>query len=506
MALAVLGSALALGGCTDAGDFSSLESDPSSGADTNFEPALARGISIEEIEVNQGTRIPIGFGGEWVEANERLGKLIASRDSLMRVHYVVADDWVPREIEARLLLGLPDGTSRSLAQTKRVEGRSAPAPLEGTFWFELGADAGETAPGTTYQVELWEAERSGAGLGAGQAANPAEGPRLIGFEDLALEIKLVLVPIEYAGVTPALSAAVQAQLIDSLYEQNPTTAIRWEVHAPLVQATNLNSLSALLPVLSKLRQEEDAAPNVYYHGLIDIGASALGGVYGVSYVASDEKADGDNRVSATVLWSVNPKLGIETFVHEAGHAQGLAHVECPDARAGGGAADPDLSYPHAEGRIGNWGFGVRAQLSYDPKQAFDYMSYCGPTWVSDWTWNKTYEQIKSLSAWDLEGPAGPGEGLELLLMGALYRDGSREWWTASGAVEAERISGRDRFEFETLEGQRLEGWGELATLSDGETQWVKVALPRAPAELRNITHLRAERLESIDPQALVGGR
>jgi len=365
--------------------------------------------------------------------------------------------------------------------------------LDGNFWFKLSADAGETAVGTTYQVELWETAAGGEGLNPGLASNPAAGPRLIGFEDVPLRIDLMLVPIEYGGVAPDLNDTIQARLIDGLYEQNPTAEIRWDVHAPVAYAGALNNLGSLLPVISQLRVAEDAAPNVYYHALIDVGAAALGGVYGISQVAGDAKADSANRVSATVLWSINPTTGLETFVHEAGHAQGLAHVECPNTDA----AAPDLAYPHADGRIGNWGFGVREWRSYDPEQAYDYMSYCGPTWVSDWTWTKTYARIETLTAWDFEGPPGPTEPLEILLMGAIYADGSLEWWTAPGLIDPERLSGRDRFEFETLDGQIIEGWAERMTLSDGETAWVKVALPTAPAGLRAATYVRGDRLDRI---------
>ena len=56
-----------------------------------FEPVPARGISIEEVEINQGTRIPIGDGAEWIDGPERNGFLIASRDSLLRIHYSVGE-------------------------------------------------------------------------------------------------------------------------------------------------------------------------------------------------------------------------------------------------------------------------------------------------------------------------------------------------------------------------------------------------------------------------------
>jgi hypothetical protein len=505
----LFGWVLALGACAadEAGSFSDRNDGPgeavTSGddrdeSDPEAELTLARGISIDEVEINQGTRIPIGYGGDWVDGAGRLGFLIASRDSLLRIHYSVDPDWEPREIEARLTLGFPDGTSKVLSKRKTIESSSQPYSLDGLLWFGLVADAGETVTGTTYQIELWETVAgAGAKLEEGLHSNPADGPQLIGFEAVPMQIKVVLVPIEYNNKVPQLNETVTQQVINNLYEQNPATEILYEIHEVVPYTSNLNNLGALLPVMGQLRVAEDAEPNVYYHALVDVGAASLGGVLGISALAGPEKTDAASRVSATVLWSVNPAIGADTFTHEAGHAQGLFHVECPN----GGAAGPDPAYPHANGRIGNWGFGIRRFLMYDPDDAFDYMSYCGPSWVSDWTWNKTYQRIRTLTSWDFEGAPASDELAKTLLIGAIYPDGTREWWTVPGAVAPEDISGQDRFEFE-IDGQIVEGWAALDLLSDGATQWVKVELPAATEQIGSITHIRGDQARRLDKAAI----
>jgi hypothetical protein len=500
----VLFGALAIAACAaDSGAAALDEDDQNSGGDTSDESSgevtLARGISIDEVEINQGTRIPIGYGGDWLDGAERLGYLISSRDSLMRIHYSVDEDWEPRDIEARLTLGFPDGTTQTFTQPKWVEQSSQPYSLDGTFWFGLVADEGQTVAGTTYQLELWEtAPGAGAQFEEGLHTNPADSPQLIGFESIQMQIKTLLVPIEYNGTIPDLTEEIQQQVVNNLYEQNPTTEILWEVHEPVPYNSNLTDLGNLLPVMSQLRAAEGADPNIYYHALVDVGSMSVGGVLGISNLASDNKADSASRVSATVLWSADPSIGADTFTHETGHAQGLSHVECPN----GNAAGPDPAYPHENGRIGNWGFGIRRFLMYDPDDAFDYMSYCGPSWVSDWTWNKTYHRIKTLTSWDLESNAGTAEPPKTLLIGAIYKDGRREWWTVPGDINPEEISGQDRFQFE-VDGEVVEGWGELDVLSDGETQWVKVVLPAEPARLGAITHIRGDQVQSIDHAQIV---
>jgi hypothetical protein len=66
-----------------------------------------------------------------------------------------------------------------------------------------------------------------------------------------------------------------------------------------------------------------------------------------------------------------------------------------------------------------------------------------------------------------------------------------------GTIDPEHISGQDRFEFE-VDGQVLEGWAELDLLSDGQTEWIKVALPAELERISAISHVRAGRVQPLD--------
>jgi hypothetical protein len=453
----------------------------------DFAPTPARGISILEVEMNQGTRIPIGVGGEWIAETDRLSDLIASRDSLLRIHYTVDATWVPREIEARLMLDFPDGTSESFTDVRMIEGDSSREDINSAFYFELVAGEGQTVAGTRYSIELWELSPGGESLPDGDWANPAAGSQPLGFQPQPMQIKTVLVPITYQDTTVTLDEAITQQLLDNLYEQNPASEIIYAIHEPVAYDGQLIDLANLLPVIAELRSSENADPNVYYHAFIDVGGSSIAGLFGISYIANDNEDDANSRVSATVLWSPNPTLAAETFTHETGHAQGLAHVECPTVAA----AEPDSTYPHAEGRIGNWGFGIRELMMHDPEDAYDYMSYCEPSWVSDWTWNKVAQRVQTLTAWDFEGASNQAQPSEQLLVVAVYADGRRQWWTMPGSIDPERISELDRIEFELQSGEVIESHADVATLSDGRTRWVKAPLPnRARSELAAIRHVR----------------
>lgn len=465
-----------------------------------FAAVSARGISIVEVELNQGTRIPIGVGGEWVDEAARLGPLVGSRDSVMRVHFRVDDGWVPREIEARLTLELPDGTSRSLVDRQMVEGDSNPGDVAGPFYFELATELGETVAGTRYLVELWETQPGGEHLNAGTWANPTAGPQPIGFEAGPMQIKLVLVPITYQDTTVNLDEATTWLVLDNLYEQNPTNEIIYAVHDPVAYDGQLIDLANVLPILAQLRGSESAEPNVYYHAFIDVGGASIGGVQGISGIAGATEGDAGDRVSATVLWSPNPALAAATFTHEAGHAQGLFHVECADVDA----AETNDAYPHEGGRIGNWGFGILQSLIFAPDETYDYMSYCAPSWVSDWTWNQTHERIRTLTAWDSEGAARAREPLGQLVVVAVSADGRRRWWTMPGTIDPARVDGMDRLEFETPSGETIEVPAESSTLSDGRTRWVAAELPSGlvMADVATIHHVRGGEIASTTAAAL----
>jgi hypothetical protein len=59
---------------------------------------------------------------------------------------------------------------------------------------------------------------------------------------------------------------------------------------------------------------------------------------------------------------------------------------------------------------------------YSPSASYDYMTYCSPTWVSDWTWDKTYRQVKQMGMMGGHGPRAK------LMHGLLYPDGTEDWW------------------------------------------------------------------------------
>jgi hypothetical protein len=463
----------------------------------NWIPAL--GIDIVEVEANQGTRVVIGGpDGEWVDGANRNTYLLSDRDTLIRVHFTVADGWEAHDIKAVLTVQAPGGEPSIHEQEIEVTGDSSPTALNRTFYFGLVAELGETLPGTTYQVELFakDTEQDPA-MPQGDAINPAAGPNQIGLEDTPLQMKVMLVPIHYTGdgkdLLPDLTDENVAKLIDGLYEQNPTREVIWQIRPQPVEYTNyLSQLGSLLPMMSATKQNDAADPNLYYHALINTGCfiedCASSGTVGIANLASDSKQDSLSRVAASIWYEVDSTA--DTFVHEVGHNQGFSHVACPGADAAG----PDPSYPYADGKIGNWGFGIRGFSLHNPTAAHDYMSYCGNTWVSDWRWSKAYSRIRTLTSWDLgAAPAEPDPNImgSEVLVGAMYPDGTEEWFVLDGGVDLEETRPGEGVEF-VVGGQAVARPAVVRTMSDDATQWVMVPMPDGVdlADVASMTHVR----------------
>ena len=69
-----------------------------------------------------------------------------------------------------------------------------------------------------------------------------------------------------------------------------------------------------------------------------------------------------------------------TLLHEIGHGYGFQHTPCGAA----GATDPSYpTYdPHPPASIGEYGLDISNGNVFSPQTTRDYMSYCGPQWMS----------------------------------------------------------------------------------------------------------------------------
>ena len=73
-----------------------------------------------------------------------------------------------------------------------------------------------------------------------------------------------------------------------------------------------------------------------------------------------------------------------TIAHELGHNMSLRHAPC------GSASRPDPGFPTRDGTIGAWGYNPSDKSLVAP-EASDLMSYCGPKWISEYSFTKAFD-------------------------------------------------------------------------------------------------------------------
>nr|WP_255216088.1 zinc-dependent metalloprotease family protein [Pseudenhygromyxa sp. WMMC2535] len=245
--------------------------------------------------------------------------------------------------------------------------------------------------------------------------------------------------------------------------------------------------------MSALRSEEQAEANVYYHALLNIRAPALSHVAGIAQLNDASKEAALGRVAATVYYKYEedaPAGGsARTFVHEVGHNQGLRHVYCPNAATEAAGTDP--AYPHDGGKIGVYGFGIRSAQLYSPTGSHDYMTYCANSWVSDWTWNKTFARIETLTSWDYEGAAEGEAAAEVpLLWGLISPDGSEQWMSFRGpAPHPEQLSAKQRILASDGQGGQRESLAVVSPLSDDASEVIIAPLELDLDEIDALTRV-----------------
>lgn len=100
------------------------------------------------------------------------------------------------------------------------------------------------------------------------------------------------------------------------------------------------------------------------------------------------------------------------MAQELAHNLGRKHVNC------GGPDNVDNSYPYNTGTISSippqttdslhFGFDTKTRTAIAPNSTRDFMSYCGPTWTSDYTWRAILNAFAAaFASGDAAAPAAP---------------------------------------------------------------------------------------------------
>ncbi len=476
--------------------------DSDDGGDPIDEPAaLAHDIDIAQVEINQGVAIPIALDGEWIESGQRVAPIVSGRPALVRVHWTLGPDFEPRPIAAQLTLERPGQAPSVREEILTIEAESDPGNLDATFNFELSAE--DMTPDLRLSVALVEVESEYAELAPPDVAPiiPRAGePAFVEIRPEPATMKVVLVPLELAW--PGCSTTVDVTTVAALYEdmlfmKSPTQALTIELRdEPLVVTTEPSVMADMLEPIQQLRLAEQADPDTYYYGVLEPCGVLLEGPQAVAPIAYADPLAGWLRIGVGSI-GPDPQRSADLFVHQVGHLQGLQHVDCP----GEVVTEPDLTYPYTEGLIGAWGFGLRDQSLHDPTSAHDFMSQCyDGNWASDWTWNKAFERIVTVTSWATQDAAPRVDGT--LLLGWIGDDGHQRWWSIPGRIPAHALAHDPVLALASADGRSEALVGARHRIPDAEGSLISLELPDQVPETIELTQLEI----AVPPQFLASLR
>jgi hypothetical protein len=219
----------------------------------------------------------------------------------------------------------------------------------------------------------------------------------------ALHVRFV--PVRQGGITGNVTNANKDALLDLVRRMYPLSAYDVDVRAtytsssgPLVSNDSNGAWGAILTEVAALRAS-DASTRQYY-GMV--ATSYNSGYAGLGYIGAPIAIGWDKSGSAPTV-----------VTHEMGHNFGRIHAPC-------GVTPADASYPYPTANIGVWGLDVGNLALKSPGGFKDIMSYCGPNWVSDYT----YEGVLNFrGAGPLIGGVSAEAGQGVLVWGRIRKDG-----------------------------------------------------------------------------------
>jgi Peptidase M66 len=353
---------------------------------------LAGGIRISELAIYQAVKVSLAVDGEAVIA--RNAPVIVGKEAFLRVSVEPQMGFTARDIEVELTLSSKEATVESQRKTQRITAASSDAMLQSTVNFEI--PGGAITEDLRYAVALHEV---GGGAPSGTVDPAARFPTAteeleeLGPRD-AGPLRIKVIPYRYGGDgSNRLPAMDQAQL--DLFEQfmhayYPAQQIEISIHEPVdytAQVGPNTGWEEWLDFHCNLRMEEDPDPKVLYYGVLSPRESLRaygGGIIGISPVPN--AAGNYGRCSVGVGWAGN--IAASTMAHELGHSLGLPHAPC------GTSGGP---FPYAEAKIGVWGYSLQNKMLRDPDEYYDMMSYCDPSFISDYNFEKLFERIRYLN-------------------------------------------------------------------------------------------------------------
>jgi hypothetical protein len=362
-----------------------------------------RGLAIKEVAVLQGPKVSLEIDG--AKNNSRRAPVVAGRKGLVRVFVTPDADWVPREVVATLHVG-----DKAYGDKKTIGAASTDAKLDSTFNFELAGDV--FALGAQYSIDLKTLPGNPSSGSADKSSYPpGGGAEAMDVKSTGEALTIKIVPIQYnadgSGRLPDTSPAQVERYRNWFSKLYPAKKVEVTVRsAPMPWSSGINrdgsGWSEVLNAVVKLRINDGAGKGVYYFGAFE-GASSFGAWCGTGCAAglsplATSPMDTWTAASVGIGWGGDEAA--QTAVHEVGHGHGRRHAPCM-------VGDPDPGYPTGAGYssagIGPFGYDIEAKKLVAPSGAIhDMMSYCQPSWISDYTYGALATRMADVYAYEIK--------------------------------------------------------------------------------------------------------
>jgi hypothetical protein len=362
---------------------------------------LVKGLAIDGIALYQGVRIDLVRGGD-VTIEDAPVDVVSDRDAMLRVLVNAGSDWQSRTVAAVVTLDLDgDGDRETFVGEQNISASTDDRSLNNSIQVDIPGEFMTRSAGLV-SVRLVETEDGVEASGNDSGASwTAPGDFLdLNARDTGPSVRIVLVPIEYrgdgSGRLPDLSDSQLQIYRDHLYAQYPTREVDLVVGDPMVVNYQISPFgqgwSQTLEALYYRRDDENASFEEYYYGLFSPASSfnqfcQQGCVAGLSSLAQSAN-DSWARVSMGLGFSGAGSA--DTMVHEIGHAHGREHAPCGTQDSG--------YYPHSGADIGVQGYDVVTGTLKNTGSLTDFMGYCDPTWVSDYSYNWLFDRITEVNS------------------------------------------------------------------------------------------------------------
>jgi len=352
---------------------------------TDVAPFLVANAGIETAYWYQVSQVPLLLGGQTVTT--RHVPIIQLKDARLEVTIRTAANAEGRSVIARVSI------SGTVPTTVDQQVELVPGDATDVSFLIPGMSITDDAAISIGLYESDDIKRDGD-------TSVSRWPRDL---DMPLDardpggLRLTVVPIRPNAtvggdfdVTPEMMAEIESDMLAQL----PINSVELVAHAPVDWTDDLGEISSwneVVLLLANLREQEGADPDMYYYGLIPWSVNlALGGLAAT--------------LSDAPFWRVS--IGVQgersnVLLHEVMHVLGRRHTPCGDP---GG---PDPFYPYDEALIGPVAYDAVNDEWVDPLSTHDTMSYCSPSWTSDYTYTALFQEIRAVNEQTTNNAAPP---------------------------------------------------------------------------------------------------